>query len=53
MRDLKINEIIEITGGDEPAYGIGYLTGQAIYHNGNLIGSTLVVVGETILSWFD
>lgn len=26
MRDLKINEIIEITGGDEPAYGIGYLT---------------------------
>ena len=30
MRDLNYKELLEINGGDEPAFGLGYLFGKAV-----------------------
>ena len=45
MRDLNNKELLEINGGDEPAFGLGYLFGKAVRDNVNFMASGLYIAG--------
>lgn len=38
LRELNKNELLNINGGDEPAYGIGYIIGSGLNAINNALG---------------
>ncbi len=46
MRELNNKELIEINGGDEPAFGLGYLFGKAVRDNVTYISCGLYIAGN-------
>ena len=46
MRELNNKELIEINGGDEPAFGLGYLFGKAVRDDVTYISCGLYIAGN-------